>query len=162
MKNFTVLLTIILIVLAAMTGWLWSRVGELEKSLDDAREVDLYTVMNNMQDQAHKLYYSVEEENAELTDFYLHELEESAEDLIEANVFYHGQPVGMLTRTMLLPVIEEMEGDLEDGYWDQLREKRSVLVRACNDCHGATGYGAIVITERGIVNPYNQDFRPKR
>ncbi len=160
MKKVVTVQTLLIILLLGAGGWLWCRVSDLEKSLEEVRQPDLYSVMNNMQDQAHKLYYAIEAENSELTDFYLHELEEAAEDLIDANLFYHGQPVGMLTQSMLVPVVESMEDLLDDGYWDRLREKRTVLVGACNDCHGATGFKAIRITERGEVNPYNQDFRP--
>ncbi|MFO8029795.1 MAG: hypothetical protein R6U28_08030 [Cyclonatronaceae bacterium] len=162
MKKLVIVQTLLLVVVLIAAGWLWSRVADLENSLDEAEQVDVYSVMNNMQGQLHKLYYSIEAGNEALSDFYLHELEESAENLIEANVVYHEQPVGMLTRTMLEPVIEELEDDLDNGYWDRLREKRTVLTGACNDCHGATGYEEIVITERGEANPFNQDFQSRK
>ena len=155
-QNIQMILIVLLIIAA---GWLMLRVSSLEDTVAELEEPDLYTVMSNMQNQAHKLYFAIESENSELTDFYLHELEEAAEELIEANLVYADQPVGMLTQSMLLPVIEEMEDLLDDGYWDRLREKRTVLTRACNDCHGATGFPSIIITERGEVNPFNQDFR---
>ncbi len=166
MKKITVLQTLLIVVLLILSGWLWSRISGLEKTMTEALEElgepDLYTVMSQMQTQLHKLNYAIEAEHADLVDFYLHELEEAAEDLIESNLFYGGQPVGLLTESMLEPVIDTMEDLLEGGYWEQLREKQMVLVRACNDCHRATGYGSIIVTEKAGVNPFNQEFRKMR
>ncbi len=158
MKKLFTVQTALIVILLLTAGWLWSRVSTLEDSLAELQQPDLYSVMNNMQQQTHKLYYAIEAENAELTDFYLHELEEAAEELIDANLYYHDQPVGMLTETMLEPVIEDLEETLDAGHWEQLREKRAILVGACNNCHGTTGYGTIRITEKGEVNPFNQNF----
>ncbi len=153
-----IVLTLLVVLLAGVSGWLWSRVTGLEKALQEAGQPDLYMVMNSMQAQQHKLYYAIEAENADLTDFYLHELEEASEDLIDADLHYDGYPVGRLTESMLIPVIEGMEDDLDQGHWDRLREKRTVLAGTCNSCHAATDHGYIRITERGEVNPFNQDF----
>ena len=161
MKQYINLSSLLIIILLVAGIFLWMRVSTLEDHIAELKEPSLYTTMNNMQNQTHKLYYAIESENPELTDFYLHELEEAAEDLIEADLFYHDQPVGRLTESMLEPVIDEMEDHLDNLQWERLRDKRRVLIGACNDCHGATGHDEIIMTERGAVNPFNQDFDTK-
>lgn len=161
MKNISVGQYLLIFILIAMLGWMWMRIGALEERTLELSKPSLYLLMNQMQDQVHKLSYSIDSENEDLADFYIHELEEATEEMIHAQVEYHGQPVGELAKTMLLPVIEELEDALESGNWRLIREQHSMLVLSCNNCHIATGYESIVIRERADVNPYNQDFSVK-
>jgi hypothetical protein len=161
MKNITIGQYLLIFILIVLLGWMWMRVAALEERVSDMSQPSLYLLMNQMQDQAHKLSYSIDNENIDLADFYVHELEEAAEEMIEADLVYSNQPVGELTRTMLYPVIEELEDALESGNWQQVRDRYRVLIRACNNCHVSTGYDSIIIKERSDVNPYNQDFSVK-
>jgi hypothetical protein len=149
---------LLIFIVLIVSVYLWNRITILEQKIDELSQPSLYLVMNQMQDQVHKLSYAIEAENAELADFYLHELEEGAEALISANVMYHGEPIGELTKTMLLPYIEYLEEAADEQRWGDARNRFSALVNSCNSCHSATGYPSIVVTERGTVNPYNQDF----
>lgn len=111
-----------------------------------------------MQLYTHKALLSIEAENAELADFYIHELEETTEDVIEFISEYGGFPISDLTKTMLLPLIEDLEDELETGNWEQIREKARIMVDSCNACHVATDHGEIVIPFELNGNPYLQDF----
>ncbi len=155
MNRFLAALCAILVI---FSGFLWMKVTQLENQLSELRKPALYDTMTLMQTVVHKISYAIDHENAELLDFYIHELEEAAEELVEANLVYHDQPVGQLTESMLEPAIDDLEEVLESGDWERVRQRNRVMIQACNSCHAATGYPAIVITERAERNPFNQDF----
>lgn len=111
-----------------------------------------------MQIYTHKVLLSIESENGELAGFYMHELEETAEDIIAHIEEYEGFPVSELTRTILLPVIEELEEELGRDDWERIRNKARVLVNSCNSCHISTDHAFIVITDEASGNPFLQQF----
>lgn len=118
----------------------------------------LATQMNSIQHWSHKLGLSVEAENMELTDFYLHELEEAAEFLMETVEEYDGYPIAELTRAKLVPGLEALEAAVDSGNWEDIRRDYTGLVVSCNSCHTATDHGYIIITEGYGNNPFNQEF----
>lgn len=151
-------LTAICIFLVILSGFLWVKVTNLENQVRDLQDPSLYETMTLMQSVVHKISYAVDNENVELLNFYIHELEEAAEELVEADLVYHDQPVGQLTETMLEPTIKDLEYAVESGDWDRVMDRNMVMIQACNNCHSSTGYPAIQVTEKGEVNPFNQDF----
>jgi hypothetical protein len=99
--------------------------------------------------------------NWELVDYYLHELEETAGEFVENDVFYKGRDIGQLTRTMLYPAIESLEDAAKTQEIEGFQLRYANLIATCNACHTVTGYSAIRITEPDLsINPWNQDFRP--
>ena len=160
MKNTNKILLIFCIILTFMTGWLWLKVADLESTVQKQAEPGLYEVMTQMQTVVHKMSYAIDAENSDLLDFYIHELEELSDELIEADLWYHDHPVGGLTKAMLIPTIEDLEDALESGNWTDVQAKASILVQSCNSCHISTGYDYVVIQERAETNPFNQDFSP--
>jgi hypothetical protein len=114
--------------------------------------------MKYIQHWTHKLGLSVEAQNAELVEFYHHELEEGAEDLIATIEEYDGFPIAELTRTMLLPQILAFETAEESGDWQQIRQAYQAIIASCNSCHQATAHGYIKIVDGFGNNPFNQDF----
>lgn len=158
MNTLNKLLIILCIVLIAISGWLLARVNHLETTLSDSGEPGLYEIMTQMQVIVHKLTYAIDHENEELVDFYIHELEEATDEIIDADMVYHGEAIGELTENMLEPVIEEFEEAVESGDWDLVRERNADVIRSCNSCHTVTGYESIIITDRAEFNPFNQDF----
>lgn len=151
-------LAAICVFLVILTGFLWVKMNNLERQVSELQEPSLYETMTTMQSVVHKISYAIDNENVALLDFYIHELEEAAEELIEANLVYHDQPVGQLTEAMLEPTIEDLEDAVEAGNWDRVRERNQVMIQACNNCHTSTDYPEIVVTEKGELNPFNQDF----
>lgn len=114
--------------------------------------------MKYMSYWTHKLGLSVEAENMELADFYHHELEEAAEDLIESIAFYKDKPIAQLTESMLVPMLDALEDALEEGNWSEIRSAYTAVITSCNACHAATNYGFIVVTPGFGNNPFNQEF----
>src|SRR6056297_3621081 len=81
----------------------------------NADESGLAVLMERIQTYAHKLQLSIEAGNAQLADFYLHELEETSEYVAEEIESYDGHAVGALMASMLLPALERLEEPLKSG-----------------------------------------------
>lgn len=123
------------------------------------QEPDTVDTMRAMQYFLHKLSLSVNAENAELADFYAHELEESIADAGQIGS-YHGHPIGELTGAMLEPAFEAFEAVLASDGVTAVGDQMDQLVKACNACHQATSYDYIQIVLRD-ENPYLQSFSPR-
>ncbi|MEX0648442.1 MAG: hypothetical protein WEA56_03625 [Balneolaceae bacterium] len=161
-KISAALLAILFLFLLVTAFWQFQRVQSLEEEVrllsENAKAPALHVIMGNMQTYLHKLSYAVENEQKNLTDFYLHELEELSTDIIQQIPIYDGFPVGDLVSVMLLPVLEETEEALEENDWDLINERSSAVIQACNNCHSSTDHGFIKITGRAGQNPFNQNF----
>jgi hypothetical protein len=124
-------------------------------------EYDLVGAMASLQRWTDKLGRAGAAGNWPLADFYLHEMEEATEELAEAGVIYHEQPVSQLTGVMLKPAVESLEEAVKAKDAELFRTRYTTLVQTCNVCHSATGYGFIRVTEPVLsFNPWNQDFTP--
>ncbi len=107
-----------------------------------------------------KLGRSAEAGHWELASFYLHEIEETAEDLINAGVEDEGHNISELVRGMLWPAIEPLEAAVEARDAALFATRYTALIQNCNSCHGATGFAHVRITPPAPPNPWNQDFTP--
>jgi hypothetical protein len=117
--------------------------------------------MHTLQTHAHKLQLSVAARNGELAYFYLHELEEAAEGIIEEVAEYDGYPIAALTREMLLPTVESLEQAVKAGDWADTDARFAKLLKSCNACHLVAGHGFIrIVPAEG--NPFAQDFSPRQ
>lgn len=114
--------------------------------------------MKYIQHWTHKLGLSVEAQNAELVEFYHHELEEGTEELIATIKEYDGYPIAELAETMLLPQIKAFETAEESGDWNQISQAYQTIITSCNSCHQASAHGYIKIVDGFGNNPFNQDF----
>ena len=118
--------------------------------------VGLVAKMTSLQYFTHKTALSIDAENKQLTGFYLHELEETLEELEEINS-YHGKPIGKLVKTILHPAFEKLEDEAKGRDWDATSKALDNLINSCNECHDSTGYRFLKI-KRTSENPYFQSF----
>lgn len=123
----------------------------------NAAEPGLAVLMERMQTYSHKLQLSVAARNAPLAGFYLHELEETAESIIENIASYDEQPVGELTRQMFMPALELLEDAIDEPDWAAGDRRFTAMLEACNGCHVASGHSQIRIVPAS-GNPFAQDF----
>lgn len=114
--------------------------------------------MAYLQRFADKLHAAGAAENWELADFYLHEVEETAETIIDEGHVEDGVEIGPLVEAMLLPAVERAEGAVGDAA--AFAEAYAELVTSCNVCHDATEHGFIRITVPERSGYPNQDFSP--
>lgn len=127
-----------------------------------AGEPGLAALMENIQTYTHKLQLSLEAGNPELADFYLHELEETTEYVVENIESYDGHAIGKLMESMLLPALERLEKPLKSGKpdaWPEIEQRFAEVIQTCNACHRATEHGYIQVAPARF-NPYAQDFSP--
>lgn len=126
-----------------------------------AGEPGLAALMESIQTYTHKLQLSIEAGNPKLADFYLHELEETAEYVAEEIDSYDGHAIGKLMESMLLPALERLEKPLKSGKdaWPDVEQRFAEVIQTCNACHQATEHGYIKIAPAAL-NPYAQDFSP--
>ena len=123
-------------------------------------EGDLVALMHTLQTHAHKLQLSVAARNGELAYFYLHEIEETAEEIVAEVAEYDGYPIADLTREMLLPRVESLEDAIKAGDWSVTDAQYAKLLKSCNACHLVAGHGFIRIAP-AEGNPFAQDFSPR-
>lgn len=121
-------------------------------------DVALVEKMTALQYFSHKTTLAIDHKNAELANFYAHELEEIIEEL-ETVKQYHGQPIAKLVKTILVPAFENLESNIKAKRWSASSNAADQLISSCNQCHQAADHGFIVI-ERRKDNPFLQSFTP--
>jgi mono/diheme cytochrome c family protein len=154
------LLALVALPLAAAWQGLASarEVGEEAGELGD--DYELGKGMAWMQRWAVKLWYSGAAENWPLAGFYLHELEELAEELREQQLVEEGHEITPLLDAMLLPQIGVLEGAVEAEDPAGFRRAYEALVASCNACHQATEHGFLVMAVPEGPPPPGQNFAP--
>lgn len=128
------------------------------ESSGNSPEPELADFMGTMQYHTHKLALSVKASNTELSEFYLHELEEATETVISSIQTYEGHNIANLTESKLEPAFEPVHEAVESEDWQEAREQLINLVSSCNSCHQSTDHGFVVIEPGFDNNPYNQNF----
>jgi cytochrome c553 len=123
----------------------------------DEEDVELGVIMSHLQRYAEKLYFAGRVGNAPLAGFYLHEIEETIEDLAKEKVVDEGMAVGEMAGAMMTPVLKRLRAlDFKDR---AAFEKEYVLmIETCNACHGATQHGFVKITVPKAPTYQNQSF----
>lgn len=124
----------------------------------DHEHTELAEPMAQLHYYSQKLGYSVQAQNTELADFYLHELEELSREIQREIPEYEGHQIGDLTDQLLMPAIETSENALDSGDWDETWQQYERLINTCNSCHQATEHAFIVITPAEGDPPFNQEF----
>jgi len=119
--------------------------------------LELATFMGHLQIMAHKLNLAIVAENAELSEFYLHEVEEALEQIEVLFPDHDGYPVGDMVTTFAMRSLDPVDAAVASGDWIFASQSYGHFVESCNACHGATGHPFIVIKTTSI-NPFNQDF----
>ena len=100
-------------------------------------EYELAVPMGRMQGYMDKLYFSGQSANWPLASFYLHEIDEQAEEVVHSGVVEDGINVSQLAGSMLLPMFEGFEKALEQEDVARFADNYSALVNGCNACHQA-------------------------
>lgn len=138
------------------------QINRLQQVVADsaAGDYELAIGMNHLQVWTDKLYFSGVAENWELADFYLHEIEETVEDMMKANLVKNDQPLTPLLEALLVPEIEQLENVVDDANGETFLRHYDLLVNACNVCHANTGYGYIQMQRPERPAFSNQRFEP--
>ncbi|MFT6849382.1 MAG: hypothetical protein ACJATA_000177 [Sphingobacteriales bacterium] len=123
-------------------------------------DYDLVDGMGKFQRYSQKLSFSLNSKNWDLADFYLHEIEEIAEDLVHNQIMYEGNNISQQVKQILIPSIDDLKTEIDGKNEKNAAKKYTFLIGSCNTCHIATQHQFIKITMPNSlsVNPYNQQF----
>lgn len=134
-----------------------------EESTDEAPEdVELAQQMATLQRWTHKTVLALDAKNAELGEFYLHEVEETLERIEDDVPTYEGHQIAELTEQMLVPSVEALDRAVDDGAWPTVERRVQELAQSCNRCHRETDHGFVRIDLQDVPNPYPQSFAPAK
>lgn len=110
------------------------------------QEVELVALMGRMQLYMNKLYFAGINENKELRDFYIHEIEETIEEIEDGEVMHEGVNISQNMQMYGSAQLEVFEEALADNSKD-FKSAYNGFVNACNSCHTASKYPFIIIKE---------------
>lgn len=123
-----------------------------------AEAFELAVHMARLQHHAEKLHWALAAENGPLADFYLHELEETAEAIAHAKVTEDGVDITASLNTHLMPAIAGLEQYVNARQWPDATDGYRRLVQSCNNCHVASKHDFIRIQVPTRPTWSNQDF----
>ena len=160
MKFERVLIWGVLIAMFCYFQWKQADGGEQKSSISSHVEEDfeLAQPMGQMQKYMDKLHFAGLEGNWELAGFYLHELEEQAEKIVEAGVHEDEVDVSQLTQQLLVSQIEELETSVKAGDSLEFEGGYLKLVDRCNSCHQTSKHEFIQIKVPELSMFRNQKY----
>lgn len=126
----------------------------------ESEELEVAVLMQRFQWNVNKLYFAGMANNKPLANFYLHELEESMEELAEHPIEENGQRLDELVRAWGLAPLESLEDSLEKTDPKGFKLAYEAFIKNCNGCHISSGhpYIRIVLPSQPVMD--NQDFNP--
>ena len=153
MKNLPLIVSLLSILLVVFTLF---RLREAEQQLSDLKKaerlvhvspgeeqgegIEVAVFMQRLQVFANKLYASSSNGEDELVEFYLHEMGEVMDQLVEANVSEDGFNVSENMEIFGIRALEEYSKAYA-GKVGNADEYHMALVMKCNACHTASGHG---------------------
>lgn len=124
----------------------------------DDEHLELAVYMGRIQVHFSKLYFAAKADNLPLTKFYTHEINESFETIINANVVDEGHDISALAKQLGEEPFQRFEKNIEEnGFIDFDREYNDLILN-CNGCHVSTDHSFIKITIPENPPVGNQNF----
>lgn len=121
------------------------------------REVELASLMGELQRHSAKLGYSIAGSNGPLAEFYLHELEEVLEKVYELEE-HDGMPIGAPAGVIMRQLVIDLDERLDSAEWPSAERSYRALIAGCNRCHTATEHAFLEILPATGSAPFNQRF----
>ncbi len=169
-SNFAIVMVIISLVVAIMSligmKHTQEKMVNLEKRLtsmtnpshEDVEHHELAVYMQRLQWYSNKLYFSGKAGNARLTEFYLHELEEVMEEVVEAKIIDEGNNISTLMETYGLNIVERASTQMPGATEEVFAEQYHSLIESCNSCHVVSDHKYIKIIEPTLPVIDNQNY----
>ncbi|MBK6264259.1 hypothetical protein JKA74_04360 [Marivirga sp. S37H4] len=165
-NTIAIVIGLIAIILAVMN---LISIGQLNSSMEakgtDApvtpiteEKYEVAKAMGYMQRFSTKLYWAGSQENWELSEFYAHELEETIEEISEADVIDEGFAVSEMVTKMSIPAFEQVEEAIKKQDKSAFESSYQLLIQSCNACHAASKHAFIEIKVPELEGVYNQKF----
>ncbi len=123
------------------------------------QEIELAVLMFRLQVHADKLWHSGEAQNWPLAGFYIHEIEETVEEIAQAKIVEDGHNISALVgMTSIQSPLRAMSKSVEAEDEEAFAAAYVELVDGCNSCHGETDHGFIHIQIPSSPALSNQRF----
>ena len=126
----------------------------------EQEEAELAPYMDLMQRHGAKLGYAIQARNLKLSEFYLHEIEESLEEIAAEIPEHDGYPIARLIDQVALPGLAPLEEAMTIRSWSRIDEAYVAMIDTCNACHAATEHEFLVILPAEGEPPFMQRFAP--
>jgi hypothetical protein len=111
---------------------------------EEAKEFPIGEYMGKLQYYAHKAGMAGKYQNWDLAKFYIHELEETVEFLVDKKIVDEGQDISKLL-TSITPLIQQLETNAKEQNVVEFPKTYQTLLRNCNNCHISVNKPYIVI-----------------
>jgi hypothetical protein len=122
---------------------------------------EIATYMARYQRYTDKLYFAGKAGNWPLAEFYMHELKETSEELIEVGAIEDGMDISKLTELQLSPKLKQLDKTIDNKSADAFEGQYQNLVNTCNSCHQMTKHDFVVIKKPERPTYSNQVFEPQ-
>ena len=143
---------------------LQNRITQLEQQLasqpqNQPEPPHLGSLMIGVQNYHAKLYYAGKSQNWKLAAYYVHELEETLEEIGKLHPEHDGIPIKNYLSTMIMPAVEGMEKAIEQKELLPFEQGFKTLTQSCNNCHSASQKEFIKIQTPTNEAFTNQNFK---
>ena len=126
-----------------------------------ASEADLMATMIQNQRYAEKAWLAAEAGNWPLATFYAHELEETAERLVDGGHVADGVDVSAIAAEVAAPRARALHAAAEAGDAARFEVAYGTLIDGCNTCHKRSGHRFVAIQTPDAGAYPSQDFAPQ-
>ena len=135
---------------------------ELPRNLEqeEPEDIELGDVMTKLQRHINKLWFAGQEANWPLSAFYVHELEETFEELTDHEVIDEGVNITDLAKSMGLKPLKMVEDAVQQKDAEAFQLSYDNLISHCNSCHQSSNHPFVVIKTPAIPVFDNQDYSP--
>lgn len=158
----TAALWVIVVVLLALTGFLFYNLHKLETentALKDAAP-GLGDYMTTIQLHAGKLWFAAGAANWELAAYEVGELKETIETAERLEEEKNGVKISPLLDAVLKTQVAALEKAVKSGSTPQFQKAYDEMLDACNSCHAEAGYKFIRIVRPTVPPVTNQSWEP--
>ena len=135
-----------------------------EPAANEAYEPSLGDIMARQQMRHIKLWFAGDAGNWKLAAYELGELRDGFDEIVQYHKTHKESPVPIddAIETIVKEPLSELAKAIEKKDRTEFRKTFEAVTDACNACHQATNYDALVIV-RPKANPYsNQVFAPQK
>ena len=127
-------------------------------SAEKHEKVELALLMKNVNYFTQKLGLAIQSNNANLANFYVHEVEEGLEEIYSVSS-YDNLPIGQTAKKIMPAAFGALEKAIDSKDQDEMLQSYQSVIESCNRCHNATQHGYLKILVP-TTNPFNQNFAP--
>jgi hypothetical protein len=131
---------------------------ESKKNAEPEARIELAQIMLRMQMHMDKLHFALQLKNEPLSAFYVHELGEALDEIVEANLKEDNVDLSPLVKTMVTPKLKTLSQNIATANYTLAGSTYLELMESCNSCHQATKHGfiRIIVPKRPALD--NQDY----